>query len=53
MKLKTGQKCAFGFGAFGKDIVYAYFIVFALLLQCSAWDEQCVYRHGDDGGEDF
>lgn len=22
MKLKTGQKCAFGFGAFGKDIVY-------------------------------
>ena len=22
MRLKTGQKCAFGFGAFGKDIVY-------------------------------
>ena len=22
MKLKTGQKCAFGLGAFGKDIVY-------------------------------
>lgn len=22
MKLKTGQKCAFGYGAFGKDIVY-------------------------------
>lgn len=33
--------------------VYAYFIVFALLLQCSAWDEQCVYRYGDDGGQDF
>ena len=22
MKLKTGQKAAFGFGAFGKDVVY-------------------------------
>lgn len=33
--------------------VYAYFIVFALLLQCSARNEQCVYWNGDDGGEDF
>ena len=49
MKFKTGQKCAFD-GASGKRYcVYAYFIVFALLLQCSARDEQCVYRHGDDG----
>ena len=54
MKLKTGQKCAFGFGAFGKDIVYMLISSYLrLLLQCSAWDEQCVYRYGDDGGQDF
>mgnify|MGYP000791615262 CR=1 FL=1 len=35
MKLKTGQKCAFGFGAFGKDIVYmlisSYLLYYCLL----------------------
>lgn len=54
MKLKTGQKCAFGFGAFGKDIVYMLISSYLLyyynvVLGMSSG----VYRHGDDGGEDF
>ena len=54
MKLKTGQKCAFGFGAFGKDIVYMLISSYLLYYyKCSAWDEQCVYWYGDDGGEGF
>ena len=53
MKLKTGQKHKKKWCRGKRFSVYAYFFVFALLLQCRAWDEQCVYRYGDDGGQDF
>ena len=53
MKLKTGQKCAFGFGAFGKDIVYMLISSYLLYYYNVVLNEQCVYRHGDDGGQDF
>lgn len=54
MKLKTGQKCAFGFGAFGKDIVYMLIASYLLYYyNVVLGDEQCVYWYGDDGGQDF
>ena len=50
MKLKTGQKAAFGFGAFGKDVVYMLISSYLLYYYNVVLDKQCFYRYGNDGG---